>query len=274
MWGPAGAGIWSAPTIDKKRKRLYVGTGNSYSGIEVPTSDAILAFDLDSGSLLWSSQVESGDNWVSGCPKSLNCPDNPGQDSDIGASPVIRTVGGKEYLIVSQKSGVISGLDLDQRGKVIWKTRIGVGGFRFGGIVWGPAVDGRTAYVATGGPVPSTQTGMIAIKIDGGERAWSTFPGTDPVEISPGAVTAMPGAVFAGFLNGRLRAYASKNGETLWDFDALRDFETVNGVAAKGGSFNGGGVAIAHGMVFATSGYGFAGQKPGNVLLALSVDGK
>jgi polyvinyl alcohol dehydrogenase (cytochrome) len=274
MWGPAGVGIWSAPTIDKRRKRLYVGTGNSYSGIDVPTSDAILALDLESGSLLWSSQLEPRDNWVPGCPKSATCPDNPGQDSDIGASPVIRTVGGKEYLIVSQKSGVIYGLDLEGHGRVIWKTRIGVGGSRFGGIVWGPAVDGHRAYVATGGPVPSPQIGMIAIQLNSGQRAWSTFPGTDPVEISPGAVTAMPGAVFAGFLNGRLRAYASRNGEMLWDFDALRDFETVNGVPAKGGSFNGGGVAIAHGMVFATSGYGFAGQKPGNVILAFSIDGK
>src|SRR5262249_15826828 len=30
LWGPAGGGIWNAPTIDEKRNRLYVGTGNSY----------------------------------------------------------------------------------------------------------------------------------------------------------------------------------------------------------------------------------------------------
>ena len=57
MFGPAGSGVWSAPTIDVKRKRIYVGTGNSYTGVEISTSDAILGFDLDSGELLWSSQV-------------------------------------------------------------------------------------------------------------------------------------------------------------------------------------------------------------------------
>ena len=31
LWGPSGATIWSAPTIDPKRGRLYVATGNSYS---------------------------------------------------------------------------------------------------------------------------------------------------------------------------------------------------------------------------------------------------
>jgi hypothetical protein len=54
----------------------------------------------------------------------------------------------------------------------------------------------------------------------------------------------------------------------------MRDFATVNHVAAQGGSFNGGGPAIAGGMVIATCGYGFVGGKAGNVLLAFSVDGK
>jgi polyvinyl alcohol dehydrogenase (cytochrome) len=68
--------------------------------------------------------------------------------------------------------------------------------------------------------------------------------------------------------------YSAKTGEILWEFNALRDFETVNQVAAKGGSFNGSGPAVAYGMVVASSGYGFAGGIPGNVLLAFSVDGK
>ena len=54
----------------------------------------------------------------------------------------------------------------------------------------------------------------------------------------------------------------------------MRDFETVNHVPDQGGSFNGGGSAIANGMVITTCGYGFIGGKPGNVLLAFSVDGK
>src|SRR5262249_34888551 len=29
QWGPAGGGVWSAPTIDVRRGAVYVGTGNS-----------------------------------------------------------------------------------------------------------------------------------------------------------------------------------------------------------------------------------------------------
>ncbi len=118
LYGPAGAGIWSAPTIDEKHKRIYVGTGNSYTGVNLPTSDAILAFDLESGSLLWSQQVTPGDNWVPGCPKGVNCPENPGDDFDFGSSPVLRPgADGKQVLVAAQKSGVVYGLDPEQRGE-------------------------------------------------------------------------------------------------------------------------------------------------------------
>ena len=41
MYGPAGGAIWSAPTIDAKRGLLYVATGDSYTDVEHPASDAI-----------------------------------------------------------------------------------------------------------------------------------------------------------------------------------------------------------------------------------------
>lgn len=48
-------------------------------------------------------------------------------------------------------------------------------------------------------------------------------------------------------------------------------FQTVNGVAAKGGSICAGGPSIANGMVFTGSGYvGFQNGVPGNVLLAFA----
>ena len=84
----------------------------------------------------------------------------------------------------------------------------------------------------------------------------------------------MPGIAFSASFGGHLRAYSTKNGEIVWDFDAVQTFPSVNGTPAQGGAFNGGGPAIANGMVIATSGYGFAGCKGGNALLAFSVDGR
>src|SRR4029077_6057445 len=53
LYGPAGAGIWSTPTIDPKRKLVYVTTGDSYTDQDIQTSDAIIALDLNSGDLKW-----------------------------------------------------------------------------------------------------------------------------------------------------------------------------------------------------------------------------
>ncbi len=276
LWGPAGAGIWSSPTIDEKRGRIYTGTGNSYTGVDLPTSDAILAFDLDSGSLLWSQQVTPHDNWIPGCPKSVNCPENPGEDLDFGSSPVLRTVGGKQVLVATQKSGVVYGLDPDERGKVLWQTRLGVGSGLFGGIAWGAAYDGPNAYTAVAdfnkqGGTP----GLYSVRVDTGAKTWSAAaPQNAGNPAQAAAVSAMPGVVFSASFGGHLRAYSSANGQIIWDFDARRDFETVNQVPAKGGSFDGGGVAISHGIVVTTCGYGFAGGTPGNVMLAFTVDGK
>ena len=79
---------------------------------------------------------------------------------------------------------------------------------------------------------------------------------------------------FSSNYGGHLRAYDTKTGAIVWDFNAVQEYKTVNGVPGKGGSFTGSGPAVAGGMLFTTNGYGFAGGQPGNVLLAFSVDGK
>jgi len=114
------------------------------------------------------------------------------------------------------------------------------------------------------------------LRIDTGEKIWSTpAPQGAGNRAQSSAVSAMPGIAFSASFGGHLRAYSTKDGAIVWDFDAVQTFpNTVNGIAGKGGAFNGGGPAIANGMIVATSGYAFAGGQGGNVLLAFSVDGK
>ena len=71
-----------------------------------------------------------------------------------------------------------------------------------------------------------------------------------------------------------MRAYDSKDGAILWDFDTGGPCKTVNGVEAKGGSLDGGGAGDRRGMLFVNSGYVIWGGMRGNVLLALSVECK
>ena len=62
------------------------------------------------------------------------------------------------------------------------------------------------------------------------------------------------------------------DGRIVWDVDTMRDYETVNGVKAKGGSLDGPGAVVVDGMLYVNSGYSFIRHVPGNVLLAFSVD--
>jgi len=83
-------------------------------------------------------------------------------------------------------------------------------------------------------------------------------------------VTVIPGVVFSGAVDGHLRAYSTEDGRILWDYDTVREYNTLNGVKAKGGSIDNGGAAVVDGMVFTNSGYSRA--IPGNVFLMFSVN--
>ncbi len=145
-YGPAGAAVWSAPTLDLKRRVVYVGTGNSYTDTEVNTTNAILAIDMETGSLKWSSQVTQRDSFIVGCyaPGVGNCPKTAGPDVDFGSSPILHTMkDGKQVILAGQKSGVLYAMDPDNKGKVLWAAQVGQGS-ALGGIEWGPAADDET----------------------------------------------------------------------------------------------------------------------------------
>jgi polyvinyl alcohol dehydrogenase (cytochrome) len=130
------------------------------------------------------------------------------------------------------------------------------------------------------GPDPNVGGGLFALKLTTGEKIWDTpspgkgcsVKGCSPAQSA--AVTLIPGVVFSGALDGHLRAYSTKDGAILWDYDTVRDYDTVNMVKAKGGSLDAAGPAVAGGMLFVNSGYGYFNAIPGNVLLAFSVDGR
>jgi hypothetical protein len=150
LWGPSGASIWNAPTIDATRNLLYVGTGNNFSDPPTRTSDAIVAMDLDSGKVRWSRQMTASDAWIVGCrlPDKTNCADANGPDFDFSSSPILVTMtNGRRMLVAGQKAGMVHGLDPDADGKVIWSVKVGEGG-TMGGVQWGSAADGQNVYVA------------------------------------------------------------------------------------------------------------------------------
>jgi len=292
QWGPSGAPIWSAPTVDAKRGLLYVATGDNYSIPATSTSDAVMALDLKTGRVEWTQQVLANDAYTSACRrKGVNCPPPDGPDFDFGSSAIlVRGPNGKEILVAGQKSGIVFAFDPDAKGKILWQTRVGKGGLN-GGVQWGMASDEQKVYAAvsdvsgvmnTAGPVggatfdPVKGGGLTALHLEDGSKAW--FAPSHPCDpprpgCSPGqsaALTLIPGVVFSGALDGHVRAFSTEDGEMLWDFDTAQTYSTVNGVPARGGSIDGAGPVIAGGMMFVNSGYPRNGGMPGNVLLAFA----
>jgi len=292
--GPAGVGVWGPVTIDPKRNALYFGTGNTFAGPDVGRSDAVMALSLDSGKVLWVKQDEAGDVWHTGCPQgpapegfpqkpvrpgaarnntppkippTYYCTPDMGPDWDISSGAMLASLpSGKDLLVVGQKSGLVWGHDPDKQGELVWRSRNDV---PRGQIVFGGAMDKDTAYFAF------RNGGVAAFNIMDGKEKWYT-----PVESTgemathrgfSAAISVIPGVVFAGGLDGMFRAFSTVDGKQLWCFDTAKDFTTVNGLKAHGGSIGSAGPTIADGMVYINSGYtGFQNGVPGNVLLAFS----
>ncbi len=301
--GPAGAAVWAAPTVDKKRGLVYAVSGDSYTDVDTNGDDAIVALDLKTGALKWRRQVTEHDNFVMGCgptSQSGNCPTPMGPDYDFGATPVLMTLkNGQQVLIAGQKSGIVYGLNPDT-GALLWKTVVGMGS-ALGGVEWGIGADDQQVYVPISDLVylfnprpdaPKGKAGVYALDPATGKIVWQTPAPDAPchyaadkdkpsrcAKAQPAAPAILPGLVFEGGLDGWIRAYDSRSGKILWeDSTTSRSYDTVNGIKGQpGGGIDGMGPTIAGGMMFITSGNNGAariGSNGVNVLLAYSVDGK
>jgi len=293
LWGPSGAPVWSAPTLDAARGVLYVTTGDNYSPPATATSDAVMALDLKTGKIVWSRQLTMGDIFSGGCSnQGIEC----GPDFDFGSSAILVRNGTRDLLLAGQKSGVVYALDPSRQGEILWQVRIGKGSTN-GGVQWGMAADGQNVYAAvsdlervrvqasdiadlrTTNLNPDVGGGLHAIRIADGTKAWEAEPqhtclpsraGCSPAQ--PAAVTAIPGVAFSGSDDGHMRAYSAEDGRILWDFDTAREYKPVNGVPGHGGSIDGPGAVVVDGIVYVNSGYARQNGMPGNVLLAFGTD--
>ncbi len=274
LWAPAGVPVWNTPTLDTRRKAIYVGTGDASTYPAPPTSDAVVALDMQSGRLLWSRQIYRNDSFIVGCSGASfteNCPKVVGPDWDIPMSPILENLReGRALIIFGTKPGEVFALDADHRGEPVWRvdvvrraaTRNPRGNL---GPLWGGALDGHTVYFGL------NAGGVVALSASSGEQLWYTrLASSDKHVTYSAAATAIPGVVFVGGSDGRLWALSSLNGHPLWSFDTARSFQTVNEVPAHGGSISAPGPTVADGMLFVGSGYGVVSQTPGNVLLAFS----
>ena len=311
-YGPSGAASWTTPTIDVKRGRIYIGTGQNLSPPATDTSDAIIALDISTGELVWKFQAIKGDVWNAACLNGgPNCPDNAGPDFDFGASVIIADLeDGQQVLLAGQKSGEIFALNPDPdgpTGEVMWRNRISQGTSN-GGIHWGMALSGQRVFAAVSDPERDTsgytpRPGLTALNITNGNILWQQpihrgcdydysrrpLVGLENTRNSvkqdlteqykcsffyglSSAVTATSDLVFSAGLDGKIRAFQADNGEILWQTNTAIPFDAINGVSGHGGSIDVAGQVLAGDWLYVLSGYSMFGQLPGNVLLAYKLD--
>ena len=284
-YGPSGAVVWNSPSIDIKRRRLYVGTGENASSPATDTSDAIIAMNLADGSIAWSWQGTSGDAWNTACGTDQpdNCPEEDGPDYDFGAATLIATTKeGQDLVVGGQKSGLVHAIDADT-GKLKWSTRVGRGGIQ-GGVHFGIAADDKRVYVpisdmADGVSYPDPdRPGVHALDIETGEALWyarspDACNGRDFCH--PGvsqSISVVNDMVLAGGMDGVMRGYNSATGEQVYELDSTQEFKVTDAITTKGGSFGGGAGPVAQGNTLVlSSGYGMYNHMAGNLLLMLEL---
>ena len=303
--GPNGMSIWGTPAIDAARNLVYVGTGQNLTPPITPNADAIVALDMDSGETRWVFQSSSDDAWNAACelPPLLNsaCVKPAGGDFDIGAPPIlVHQSNGSDAVLAGAKNGVVYSLDADN-GALNWSRKLGQGG-TLGGIHWGMAADDDRVYVGvsdvhvdkTSGlavailtsadvlPVEGATPGLYALDLLTGAVEWQIRPqhryqDTDYDSIYSAALSLSKDVLFAGALDGELRAFDTANGKELWRYDTAQEFVDVNGVASHGGTIDSVGAVPAGDMLLVNSGYDtFGGSNeyqsgPGNGLLVFEL---
>ncbi len=194
LWGPSGAAIWSAPTVDAKRGLIYAATGNTLTARDdQPNSEAVVAMEMKTGKIVWPTKGNDNDVYLSGCRpgvKNPNCPDKNGPDFDFGTSPVLAG----NVILIGSKSGYGFAMDADNKGKILWRYRVGEGG-PLGGIEWGIAVEGDNVYFPLSDITRPNPGGLHAVNIKTGEKVWAVKPAKSA---QSAAITVIPGAIFSG----------------------------------------------------------------------------
>jgi polyvinyl alcohol dehydrogenase (cytochrome) len=268
--GPNGAPVWSTPTLDSKRRAIYIGTGENYTEPATATSDSIISLDMDTGEVNWVFQARANDTWNGNCeiPDSQRCPDPAGHDFDFGAAPILLEDG--DTLIAGDKGGVVYSIQAET-GALNWSNKISKGS-TLGGIHWGMAVDARRVYAAatdfhidkaTGSVadlIPGAKPGIYALNLKTGALEWEIHPthlfeGLTSPSLYSASLSVSNDLLFAGSLDGIVRAFATQDGSEKWALDTKVAFTDINGVAGHGGTIDSVGVVVAGDGLLINSGY-------------------
>jgi outer membrane protein assembly factor BamB len=162
--GASGASIWTTPVFDEESNTIYAGTGNNFTEPATNTSDAIVAFNANTGAIKWVTQRTANDTWTPVFPT--------GPDFDFGDSPQLyRLPDGRKVIGEGQKSGFYHVLDA-ATGEVIHFQQF-LPGSTLGGLYTDSAVaDGIVFAPGNNRTVSPARSALIAMTGDGTTELW------------------------------------------------------------------------------------------------------
>lgn len=204
--GPGCADVWGSVTVDTERRLAFFGTGNCATSPRGwgRFTEAIVALDLDDGSVRWTYQPHEpnrDDLDFAGAP---NLFESVGAD---GASRALVGLGGKD--------GTYYALDR-ATGEPVWVTPVVEPGltrpgsnFSTGGFI-GPA--GVADGIVSGGTAIGGSPYLHALSIDDGSILWQ-----QPIAAPTYGAPAMGGGVLViGGTDFTVRALDLATGDVLW----------------------------------------------------------
>lgn len=186
-----GAGVWSSVAVDSAGKG-FVGVGNPVDGV--------MSFDVATGRKLWTTSFH---------------PDAD-RDLDVGATPILGVVGGREVVAVGSNAGVFDVLDA-ATGAIDW-SRFLVPGSAVHGLIASPAFDGSLIYVASASP----PTSVTALEPSDGQIMWqqlTNLPVYSAAAVGVDVLIFGTGDEFGDPHAGELIALSTRNGSIVWRFD-------------------------------------------------------
>lgn len=211
--GPSGASIWSTPTFDDELNLIFASTGNNFSEPTTDTSDAIVAFDVKSGAIVWSNQRTEEDLWNFRYPFSTEHP-----DFDFGDSPQVYTLSnGRKVVGAGQKSGFYHVLDAATGEEVLEPVQYVAGGL-LGGLFADSAVAGGVVYANAVDwnpfdPMSVPAGHLVAFSADTLAEAWEfDTPGSPNLS---GVAVANGVVYFQSLFDGNLYALDAATGAQL-----------------------------------------------------------
>jgi polyvinyl alcohol dehydrogenase (cytochrome) len=225
-----GASVWSTVSIDGEARVVFAGSGQNYTGVAGPGSDALFALDLDTGARLWTTQTVMGDVFT---------PINPrGPDADFGANPILVEVEidgvARRLVTAGQKNGMFWALDRTT-GEVVWQRMLGRGSPLTGGVLNNGAFDGERILVANNDQGLGYGT-LFALRPSDGEILWQR---------------PLPGWVWAPITVGNGVGFVAAD-RTLYGFDVATGADlfvfATEGTIACGASVANGRVRVGSGI--------------------------